>query len=538
MNSREEEKEKKLEALRILAEKMLRIKGSNTADPAADMYSMQEIIHELQVQQVELEMQNEELMDARVTIEKSLHNYANLYEFAPVAYFTLDRYGIILKANHAASQLVGYSPKMLLDKPFRSLILTSQASDFYDFINEVFTHHSKQVGTFELTTKEGIRLFVQMEAQSIDGQDNPFQCLLAAIDITARKEAESKLQLEKAFSESLLENSIDGILAFDTKCSLIAWNKAMESLTGKPRTHVMGKHIVELFADYKTNDVEKAIYKALQGEASVLHDLSYGLKEGFYEVYTLPLFANDQAPGQPEVTGGFIIVHEVTERIKLEKERTSLKLKGQKELLNAILQAQEEERKRIAEGLHNGIGQMLYAAKLNIEQIRIDAKNPGTDQFTNAKKQVNKLLEEAIKQTRTISHELVPTILQDFGLEGAVQDLVKRYNGQHHAIQLEIFGLDLRLDKYVEIALYRMAQELLNNIVKHAQATQIKVQLVKGENGIVLKVTDNGKGFNVQKNKKGMGLRSIRDRVELLNGTIYIQSTPNLGTSVHIVIPE
>lgn len=538
MGNREVEKAQRIEALRSRAENVLRLKGANSASDTPDMYTMQGLMHELHVGQVELEMQNEELLESRAAIEKSLNEYATIYEFAPVAYFTLDRYGVILKANIAASRLTGHTNKVLVKRPFRSLLIPGRASAFYDYVNNIFKTDTKQVSEFEITSKDGNILFVYMEAQSLYEQNKPSQCLLALIDVTAQREAENKLQQEKAFSESLLENSIDGIVAFDKESRIISWNRVMEELTGKSKAEVMGKNIFKLFPAYQVNEEGKAIRKALQGETTVLHDHPYGIRNGFYEVYTLPLFINEQHLREKEVRGGLSIIHDVTERIKLEQERITLKLNGQKELLNAILQAQKEERKRIAESLHNGVGQILYAAKLNIEQICIQEGQSGAAQLKSAKQQASKLLEEAIRETRSVSHELVPVILQDFGLEEAIYDLTKKYTGNHFSLKTEIFGFDQRLDKYVEIALYRMAQELLNNTVKHAQASKVKLQLVRGEGRIVLKVTDNGKGFEVDKKYRGMGLRSIKDRVELLNGTIQIKSEINKETFVLIIIPD
>jgi PAS domain S-box-containing protein len=346
------------------------------------------------------------------------------------------------------------------------------------------------------------------------------------------REAQIKLKIEKDFSENLLENSIDGIVAFDKNCHITAWNKMMEELNGISKEEVLGKNIFELFPEYEVNDEGKAVMRALAGEKTTLHDHPYGIRNGFYEVHTLPLLGDNQEPA-----GGITIIHDVTERIKIEQERINLKLTQQKEMLNAILEAQETERSRIAESLHNGLAQTLYAAKLNLEQMYLNDEQADEHSLKKTKQKVNELLIEAIRETRSISHEMVPTALQDFGLAGAIKDFVKKYIQPNFKIITEIYGFGDRLERYLELAIYRIAQELMNNVVKHAEASEAKIQVVQSEGRIIIKVTDNGKGFDVEAVNKGMGLKSIKERVKLMNGAINMQSNPGEGATIIITIP-
>jgi|GEM_PF-4219566 len=196
--------------------------------------------------------------------------------------------------------------------------------------------------------------------------------------------------------------------------------------------------------------------------------------------------------------------------------------------LLSILNAQEEERIRIAEILHNEIGQLLAIINLQIDH--------------NTLKQTKKLLKEAIERVRSIAFELTPTILQDLGLEGALRDMISK-KLEAHDIQCNVH-LELpdgTLGKYIDIIIFRILQELLNNVVKHASATEVKINLFKETNGIFLSVIDNGKGISLATAKAeqnlGFGLKSIYKRIQLLEGLFTIIPQPGYGTKAEIFIP-
>jgi signal transduction histidine kinase len=229
---------------------------------------------------------------------------------------------------------------------------------------------------------------------------------------------------------------------------------------------------------------------------------------------------------------------DISEVRRLEQENLQMRLNQQKALLIGILEAQEEERRRISESLHNGVGQVLYATKLNLDQV-VQTLPPASRQDNQALEKTQHLLNDAIQETRRVSHELVPMVLRDFGLVYGIKDLCRKFNGGALELECEIEGFEEKLESYMVIALYRISQELINNIVKHAQATRAKLVLEQEQGEITLKVWDNGQGFPLERGKKkGIGLQTISDRVKLLNGTLAL-STPDTGrgTLIHIKIP-
>ena len=237
---------------------------------------------------------------------------------------------------------------------------------------------------------------------------------------------------------------------------------------------------------------------------------------------------NDQ--GEPLKLLGLNL--DISEVKRLEEENLQMRLNQQKALLLGILDAQEEERRRIAESLHNGVGQLLFATRLNFDQV---ATLVPKEVFAGA----NQLLDEAIQETRRVSHELVPSTLSKYGLAKSIQDICRQYSKTRIRVNCEVVGLETRLESYLEVAVYRICQELLTNVTKHAEATSADILLVQEDGELVLKVRDNGVGISPEPGKSlGIGLRTIKDRVSLLHGTFALHKPgTGIGTQVTIQIP-
>jgi signal transduction histidine kinase len=145
-------------------------------------------------------------------------------------------------------------------------------------------------------------------------------------------------------------------------------------------------------------------------------------------------------------------------------------------------------------------------------------------------------LDHSISEMRRVAHNMMPEALVKLGLQQAIQDYC---DGLNESIQLrfnlQFHGLEHRMEAATEIVIYRIVQELLNNVVKHAEATTVLVQIMRHDNNLNITIEDNGKGFDIgSSNKKGDGLNNVRSRVDYLKGQLDIQSVPGKGTSIHI----
>ncbi|AHJ96721.1 sensor histidine kinase [Hymenobacter swuensis] len=206
-----------------------------------------------------------------------------------------------------------------------------------------------------------------------------------------------------------------------------------------------------------------------------------------------------------------------------------------------ILDAEQKERRRVGADLHDSVGQLLSAAKMTLSalqhQLRL-TEIAHKDLFANTLE----MLDEAVREVRSISHKLVPNALTRHGLAKAVGSLLGRLTLAPSCLQarLEVAGLEeQRLDSTLENILFRMVQELVHNVTKHAQASEITVQLLATPQQVRIVVADNGQGFRQQQSPvaAGIGLRNVESRVAYLNGQLQITSAPGQGTSVVLDIP-
>ena len=161
---------------------------------------------------------------------------------------------------------------------------------------------------------------------------------------------------------------------------------------------------------------------------------------------------------------------------------------------------------------------------------------PATD-HTKQLAKVDNLIDEACDEVRKIAHDMASNNISDFGLRKSIQLLAERVNGSAGLqIQMASFGMSERFDRATEISLYRVVQEIISNVLKHARATVVEVNLTRNHDSLNILIEDNGIGFDPSKSTGGLGLKSIESRVESLNGTIVFDSAPGRGTTVSIDI--
>lgn len=209
--------------------------------------------------------------------------------------------------------------------------------------------------------------------------------------------------------------------------------------------------------------------------------------------------------------------------------------------VNAMVEGQEMERRRLAKEIHDGIGPLLSTLKLCLEGMKAHVGNrniPFNQNYHNALD----LLANVTRDIRDISHDLMPSSLLDFGLVSALENLCRKAN-QSGKVQVNFYysGIEGRLDQAIELGLYRMAQELLSNVFKYANALTANVQLIKHPESIILMVEDDGAGFDRRQLRQlahnGIGLKNIRTRARSLGGSFTLESHPGEGVLATIEIP-
>ena len=240
---------------------------------------------------------------------------------------------------------------------------------------------------------------------------------------------------------------------------------------------------------------------------------------------------------------GFIIFFVVVYQRRLLRQQKLMQEQEaahQRQLLSASIQTQENERQRIARDLHDEIGAMLSAVKMKVGQAKRKAKD--NEALTPVLAETTDMLTDSIQNVRRISHALLPPLLDKFGLEAALKDTVeKSQSTDGPMVSFVLEGENRRLPQNQELGLYRVALEILNNALKHAQATHIDMKLAFQPDHIILEIKDNGVGFNLDAKKAsatGLGLKNIESRVLTIGGEWEFRSQKGEGTYVRITVPE
>ncbi|WP_114782856.1 ATP-binding protein [Botryobacter ruber] len=229
--------------------------------------------------------------------------------------------------------------------------------------------------------------------------------------------------------------------------------------------------------------------------------------------------------------------------VEATKQKYQQKIDEQKLKTAALIEGQEEERKRIALEIHDGLGQMLTALRFGIEKLDDSVHDPEAAQLRIA--ELRNLLGQTITEARALSYNLMPSVLNDFGISSALKLLTTQVaSGTDTHVSYTTNWNGKRLPKNIEIGLYRISQEAINNALKYSKAKEITVDLSGKKKYIHLSIADNGRGFAYHKSalrtgEKGSanGISNMKERVHMINGEIEIASRPGKGTKIHVKIP-
>lgn len=263
-------------------------------------------------------------------------------------------------------------------------------------------------------------------------------------------------------------------------------------------------------------------YISIQTQTSVVAALVYGI------IFLVLL------------TTGLLLFFHYSRRKITEKdiEKINLKLEYQRQILRNTISTQEEERKRIAQDLHDAI-----SSKLNVISLTAHMLLESEDLSKEQKSSINHILgvtTNTIESSRKIAHDLLPPILDKFGLKVALEELFDDFmKGSHLQILYEIETIQ-GLSQTKELHIFRIIQELINNAVRHGQATQMTIDLLNKPLGFELNCKDNGSGFIIDKlhKKSGIGLQNIKSRTVILESSLHIDSQPDKGSTFTITSPR
>jgi len=369
-----------------------------------------------------------------------------------------------------------------------------------------------------------------------------------ALELANRANIAVKQKNETLTELQLLQKAINQTLFFariDKNGTILSSGKRMQEILDKQQSG--HKHII--FENLGLSESDQRLLKEqiISEKGAILHhEFSVQLDSNKIEWLDVSVFPFIKTKG---VTEYLLVCLDITKRRKAQQKVEALNLEKlktetalQKSKASLIVEAQEEERKRIAKDIHDSIGQMLTALKFNIESLNVDQTDILENKIDSLKTQTKNI----ILGVRMATFNLTPPELLDYGIVTALQKMVTQLNKFSNAeiIYENSITENLRFNTLVETNLYRVTQECINNSIKYAEATYILVTIKNTKDLLSISVTDNGKGFNPTEvsnkpkggSEGGMGLFFMKERMEYINGRVFINSSEE-GTRVVINYP-
>ncbi|MFA6545375.1 MAG: PAS domain S-box protein [Limisphaerales bacterium] len=614
------------------------------------------LLRELQVQKAELQAQNCELREAQQNIEVTRDRYADLYDFAPVSFVTLDDKGVIREINLTAAMMLGVQRTRLVGVPFHQHVLREDLAVFRRHLARLSSPGAVSETELRLTRKGDGPFPAVMRSELVcDGKKEGFMCRSALLDISVRKQAERELHdsetllraildtavnaiitideqgviesfnhaAEKLFGytgleaigqnvsllmpsphreqhhrhlanyratgkstvigsgrevscrrkdgstfpadlsvsearlarrrvftgivrditkrkrveESLIEANqfskqvIDGaqagIVVYDREGRFVVWNPFMEQISGYRAEEVLGRRTLELFPFLREQHIEEMFARALAGEIFEGPDTPYKVPERGREGWKVERFA-PMRDAHGEIVGVIVAVRDITERRRLESE---------------LVEISDRERQRIGHDLHDGLGQRLTGLEMKcfllLEDLAADDLAAEREKLREQARQMGEALRECVTATRTLAHGLSPMNVKADGLMEALGQLA---HSTHLPGKVEC-RLICRTPVVFEgaqtvIHLYRIAQEAVNNALKHSRPRHIHIRLAHKEGMLLLQIKNDGRGLPGNwKSRSGIGLEIMRHRAHVIGASLEIDSKPGHGVSVVCTLP-
>ena len=435
--------------------------------------------------------------------------------------------GSISWVNNAFTRLTGYDAYEAIGKKSDQLLAGPETDiRLIEQIKESFSEgkpfHAEMVGY----TKNRENFWADVSGQMIDdeyGQAKRY-CLIYT-DITERKKAE----LEVRKLSVIAEETINAVVISDANRRIVWINKACERLSGYSFNEAVGRLVSEIFdgplTDGRKISYAESCFKSLQ--PFHIEVLNYK-KNG--ETYWADVSSQPMFDEKGKLQYYFSISTDITNRKKLEEE---LQLQ-RKRTTAAVIAAQEKERALVGQELHDNVNQVLTTVKLYTELCR-----DGIGNATEIMDKSIKLLQDSINEVRSLSKRLSAPSLGDIKLTESIRELVEAVRATNKlVITLNVDDLEsIDISQDVHLALYRILQEHLTNVLKHSEASCAHVN-IRAKNGILsLKVVDDGKGFDLQQKSSGIGISNMISRSENLKGTLVIKSAPGMGCELQVSFP-
>jgi PAS domain S-box-containing protein len=459
------------------------------------------------------------------------------------AWFLADTHGTLLLLNQALADRFGKTTEALLGKNINSLYSHWLAKSRLAILDQLLA--TRTAVKFK-DTRDG-HIFDNCAYPLFDTEDRMTQIAVFSRDVTHEMQAQTALAESEKRYRSFVENfngiAFQSAITGETHFTSLFCHGAVEPITGYTEREYTLKQ--EHWEDMIHPEDRKRFLKSRKLLAAIPGtslEIEYRLKRKNNKYQWVKEIVKNIAgnSGKPILIEG--VLYDISDRKQAEL--------AVKQLSRKLLERMEDERKKIARDLHDEFGQVLTALRFNMEEVmQISLKNALPVQFQSLWDKCGAVIQQIEtlgESVRRITTELRPDLLDHLGLDSAIHWHIGRFREQHPRVRVdyEKVGFKHRLDAKMEIALYRIFQEGLNNVVKHANAGHIKISLICSFPNVILKLEDDGVGFLSQSPRstagyqlKGIGLLSMRERVAAIGGTIKVDSALGRGTRIRVEAP-
>jgi two-component system sensor histidine kinase UhpB len=471
-------------------------------------------------------------------VKESEVRYRTIVETAHDIIWTLDTQGNILSLNKSAERISGYRTSELIGKHFAPLVYREDLPMVQDLLVKVFKGEDVS-GELRVCAKDGSLFILSINAVPLFENGQVIGMAGFGRDTTKQKEAEEALVKNEEKFRTLVETMNEGLGVRDENGLWTYANDKLCYMLGHFQGELVGRPVIDFVDESHQAIFKEEMAMRRRGEDKP-YELTWTSKNGM-KIPTIvspkPIFSREG-----EFKGSFAIITDITER-KQAEEALRESEKQLHYLSSQLMTIQEQERKRISAELHDELGQALMVMKLRLKVIE---KGLTKDQ-TGIQRDCNGTLhyiDQVIEDVRRLAQDLTPSVLEDLGFSAALKKMVNQFT-KHHTLNcsLDVIDIDHLLSPRKHIILYRVFQEALTNIGKHAGASQIEISIRKQDGGISCLIGDNGKGFNVEETaarnmtKKGLGLPTLSERIRMLGGSLHLWSEEGKGTRISFTIP-
>jgi PAS domain S-box-containing protein len=483
-----------------------------------------------------------ERKEVEQALRESEESYRYLVENANDIIFKTDETGHFTFFNPIAVKTTEYPPEYLLGRNYLDLIRPDYRKDAEKFYMSQFKEKLPSTYyEFPIITKGGKEIWLGQRAQLVLENGRTLGFHAVARDITERRRMEEALRESEERYRQLVKHAPAGIFEFDfEKQRLVALNDILYENLGYTKREIEALDPIKLVGEESRKLYSERLGKMLAGE-EVPDTVEYKLRgKGGTELWALVNTKLFSEKGKPR--RAMVVAHNITDLKRAEEalRESETRLRS---LSSQLMKGQEMERMRLSKELHDELGQALALLKHRIRSIRSKLQK-GQSSLQEECEETSRYIDEIIENVRRLSRELSPSILEDLGLTSALQWLSENFDKQYSIMtSLEIDNIDDLFPKEAQTNLYRISQEALTNIAKHAEAKHVSFAVKENEESVSIIIEDEGKGFDVIKVRathspeKGLGLDAMEERAHMLGASLHIKSQVGEGTRITLTIP-